>query len=46
MLTPNVIEITRAGTTWTHPVTPSEQRVVRPTGTAPRPAVAQPSMNW
>lgn len=40
MLTPKVTEITRAGATWTHPVAPSEQRVVRPAGPRPRPRPA------
>jgi hypothetical protein len=32
MLTPKVTEITRAGSSWTHTVLPSERRVVRPAG--------------
>jgi hypothetical protein len=30
MLTPKVTEITRAGTTWTHPVLPADRRIARP----------------
>jgi hypothetical protein len=37
MLTPNVTEITRAGRSWSHPVPPSEQRVVRPVARPVRP---------